>query len=65
MTEVVANDKAGEVLVVCRRSGRVVLFHKDTHGRINRILLTKDGVHSLSEVLTSVAWENMRSVAGG
>jgi hypothetical protein len=42
MTEVVANDKAGEVLVVCRRSGRVVLFHKDTHGRINRILLTKE-----------------------
>jgi hypothetical protein len=60
MVESIPNDNVGEILVDCRRSGRVVLFHRDKRGRINRILLSKDGVHSLCDVLGSVAWKNMR-----
>jgi hypothetical protein len=59
MVEVIANDKVGKILVDCRRSGWVVLFHRDKRGRISRIVLSKDGVHSLCDVLASIAWENI------
>jgi hypothetical protein len=59
VTKVVPNDGLGVIYIDPRRSGRVVLFHKDTHGRINRIVLSKDGVHSLCDILTEVVWARL------